>query len=104
MQLDTTYRGLSKSESVVATRALEKGTSRFERLLDNPTVLRAVVEGGPETRVTLTLNLHGEDITSLSAGHDVASVISEACDKVKVQLVRSRHRRESQRHRAVPAI
>ena len=97
MQLDTTYRGLSQSESAVATRALEKGTARFERLLDEPTTLRAVVEGGAESRVTLSLSLRGGELTSLSSGHEINSVVSEACDKLKVQLVRRRHRREALR-------
>ncbi|MCK5799579.1 MAG: hypothetical protein KAI47_20455 [Deltaproteobacteria bacterium] len=97
MQLDTTYRSLSEKETAVATRALEKGSSRFERLLDEPTVLRAVVEKGPEAKATLTMNLRGGDVTSLSSGHDLNAVVSEACDKLKVQLVRRRHRREAQR-------
>lgn len=97
MQLDTTYRGLTQAESAVATRALEKGSARFERLLEEPTVLRAVVETGPEARVTLTMNLRGGEVTSLSSGHELNAVVSEACDKLKVQLVRRRHRREALR-------
>jgi ribosome-associated translation inhibitor RaiA len=101
MQLDTTYRHLTQSESSIATRALEKGYARFERLLDGPTTLRAVVEGGAESRVTLTLNIKGGEITSLSHGPDLNTVVSEACDKLKVQLVRRRHRREAQRRERV---
>ena len=97
MQLETTYRGLSRKDSATATRALDKGAARFERLLEEPTALRAVVEGGPEIKVTLSLNLRKGELTSLSSGHELSSVISEACDKIKVQLVRHRHRRESQR-------
>lgn len=101
MQLDTTYRGLNDSESAIATRALEKGVARFERLIDEPTPLRAVVEGGPESRVTLTLSLRGGELTSLSSGHELGIVVSEACDKLKVQLVRRRHRREAKRRDGV---
>lgn len=97
MQLDTTYRGLSQAESAIATRALEKGTARFERLVDEPTTLRAVVEGGAESRVTLSLNLRGGEITSTSAGHELNTVVSEACDKVKVQLAKMRDKREASR-------
>lgn len=99
MHQETTYRGLSRAESATAARALEKGVQRLERLLDEPVSLRAVVEGGPETRANLTLNLRGGEVTSSSTGHDLNAVIFEACDKLKVQLVRKRHRRESQRHR-----
>lgn len=97
MQLETTFRGLTPAESATATRALEKGSARFERLLEEPTALRAVVEGGAEVRVNLSLSLRRGEITSLSTGHDLSTVVSDACDKVKVQLVRHRHRRESQR-------
>ena len=97
MQLDTTFRGLNEKESAAATRALEKGSARFERLIDEPTVLRAVVEGGAESRVTLSLNLRGGEFTSLSAGHEMNTIVFEACDKLKTQLVRHRHRKEALR-------
>lgn len=103
MQLETTFRGLSQTEATTATRVLEKGTQRFERLLEEPSTLRAVIEGGAEVRVTLSLNLRKGELTSLSAGHDLSSVINEGCDKMKAQLVRHRHRRESQRHKPVEA-
>ncbi len=99
MQLETTFRGLDRSESATATRTLEKGSARLKRLLDRPTTLRAVVEKGAEVRVHLAMNFHRNEITAVCGGPELHATIAEACDKLKVQLVRQRHRAESQRHR-----
>jgi len=99
MQLETTFRGLSSAESESALRALQKGSARFERLIEEPCALRVVVEGNPEWRVLLTLPLRRGELSAQSAARELNAAISEACDKLKVQLVRHRHRRESQRYR-----
>jgi ribosomal subunit interface protein len=103
MQLETTFRGLTTEESRSAIYMLEKCTARFERLLEDPTTLRAVVDKGPEIRVTMTLNTRGTEINASASGHDISNAVSEACDKVKAQLVRHRHRREALRHRETAA-
>ena len=102
MELATTFRGLNPMESGMATRALERGSSRLERLLDRPTTLRVVVDAGePAYRVALSLGLRGQDLISEDTGHDLPSVIASAYERLRVQMVRTRHRRESQRHKAV---
>jgi len=99
MRFETTFRGLSQVQSTHATRALEKSAARFERLLEEPCVLRSVMEVDPEFRVSLSLSLPKDEVSAASTQHDLDAAISDACDKIKVQLVRLRHRRESQRHR-----
>lgn len=101
MQLDTTYRGLSAAESATATRMLEKFSPRLVRLLDEPSSLRVVVENGAEMEVTLTVSQRRGDLTATTADRELAAAISDACDKLRAQLVRQRHRREAERHRAV---
>lgn len=101
MELATTFRGLNEMECGKATRALERSSSRLDRLLDKPTTLKVVVDGpSPEYRVMLSMGLRGSDLTSEDAGHDLVTVIGNACEKLRVQMVRTRHRRESRRHRA----
>ena len=99
MQLDTTFRGLSAADSGNATRMLEKYLARFDRLAEEPATLRAVIEGAPEFKVTLSLHLKRGELTASSATHEVHEAVAQACEKLKTQLVRFRHRRESQRHR-----
>ena len=101
MELATTFRGLNPMECGTATRALERNSSRLDRLLDKPTTLKVVVDGGqPEYRVMLSMGMRGADLTSEDAGHDLANVIASACERLRVQMVRKRHRGESQRRRA----
>lgn len=96
MQLTTTFRGLNRSESAAATSALERNTSRLERLLERPVPLRAVVEGGPpEHKVTLTMAVDGEDLIAQSSGHDLAVSITTACERLRSQLIRMRRRRQT---------
>lgn len=102
MELATTFRGLTEMECGTATRALERNSSRLDRLLDKPSTLKVVVEGPqPEYRVTLSMGLRGSDLTSEDAGHDLLIAIGNACEKLRVQMVRARHRRESRRHKPV---
>ncbi|MBK8480626.1 MAG: hypothetical protein IPL40_05565 [Proteobacteria bacterium] len=100
MQLDTTYRGLSNTESATATRMLEKFSPRLVRLLDEPSSLRAVVESGAELKVTLTVSQRRGELTASTSDRELATAVSDACDKLRAQLVRQRHRREAERHRA----
>lgn len=101
MQLETTFRGLTPAESSSAVAVLEKWLSRFERLLEHPVTLRAVIDKSPEYHVTLTVqHLPSSELTSTSASHEIHQVVAEACERLKTQLVRQRHRRESQRNRA----
>lgn len=101
MQLETTFRGLTPAESGSATTLLEKWLSRFDRLVEQPVVLRAVVEKSPEFQVTLTVqHLPNGEPTSTASSHEVHQAVAEACERLKTQLVRQRHRRESQRYRA----
>jgi ribosome-associated translation inhibitor RaiA len=96
MQLTTTFRGLNRSESATATTALERNTSRLDRLLDRPVPLRAVVEGGPpEHKVTLTMAVEGEDLIAQSSGHDLNVSITTACERLRSQLLRMRRRRQT---------
>jgi ribosome-associated translation inhibitor RaiA len=104
MQLTTTFRGLNRSESAAATSALERNTSRLERLLERPVPIRAVVEGGPpEHKVTLTMAVEGEDLIAQSAGHDLAVAITTACERLRSQLIRMRRRRQSNRQKTTTA-
>jgi ribosome-associated translation inhibitor RaiA len=101
MELATTFRGLNETECTKATRALERSSGRLDRLLDKPTTLKVVVDGAPpEYRVVLSMGLRGNDLTSEDAGHDLAIVIGNACEKLRVQMVRTRHRKDSRRHKA----
>lgn len=100
MQLSTTYRGLNQSEAGLATRILEKHTSRLEKLLERPTSLRVVVDGSaPEHRVILTMLHDGIELTSQSSGYELAPILIEACERMRAQVVRSRNRRETLRHK-----
>jgi ribosome-associated translation inhibitor RaiA len=100
MQLESTFRGLTPVESSSATAMLDKWLPRFERLVEQPVTLRAVVEKSPEFRVTLSLqHLSRGDVTSTATSHEIHQVVADACDKLKTQLVRLRNRRESQRYR-----
>ena len=102
MELATTFRGLNEAECTKATRALERGSPRLDRLLDKPTTLKVVVDGAPpEYRVVLSMGLRGSDLTSEDVGHDLAVAIGNACEKLRVQMVRTRHRKDSRRHRTV---
>jgi len=102
MDLATTLRGLNRTEAGIVNRVLERSSGRLERLLDGPTTLRVVVESAqPEYRATLSLNIPGASLTSEGNGHELATVLAGACEKLRGQMVRARHRRESQRHRAV---
>ncbi len=104
MQLTTTFRGMSRSESASATSVLERGTSRLDRLLERPAPLRAVVEGGPpEYSVTLSMSLEGEDLVAQSSDHDLAAAITAACERLRSQLVRMRRRRQTNRQRTTPS-
>ena len=59
MELATTFRGLNEMECGTATRALERNSARLDRLLDKPTTLKVVVDGGqPEYRVMLAMGMH----------------------------------------------
>lgn len=100
MQLDPTFRGLTAVEASSATAMLEKWISRFDRLVEQPVILRAVVERSPDFRVTLEVqHLRSGEVTASSASHEVHQAVAEACLRLKKQLVRVRHRRESQRYR-----
>ena len=101
MQLETTFRGLSDDDSSKATRMLEKHASRFDRLIDEPCTLRAVVEGSPEFRVTLSLHTRRGEMAASASTHEIHESVAQACEKLKVQIVRQLHRAESGRHRAV---
>jgi ribosome-associated translation inhibitor RaiA len=91
-------------ESGTATRALERCSSRLDRLLDGPNTLRAVVEGAaPEYRVSLTLNMRQSVLNAEVSGHDLSGLVTQACERMRVQMVRKRQRRSSQRHREVTA-
>lgn len=104
MQLTTTFRGLNRSESASAASVLEKSTSRLDRLLETPTALRVVVEGGsPEYVVTLTLAHDGEDLVAQCAGHELNLAITTAVERLRSQIVRQRRRRQTNRQRATPA-
>jgi ribosome-associated translation inhibitor RaiA len=104
MQLTTAFRGLNRSESAAATTALERNTSRLDRLLDRPVPLRAVVEGGPpEHKVTLTMAVEGEDLTAQSSGHDLSVAITTACERLRSQLLRLRRRRQANRQKTTTA-
>ena len=103
MELSTTFRGLSRAESASATTALERGMSRFDRLLDRPVQVRAVVEGGPpEHRVSLIMLAEGEEFNAQSTGHDLTAEINAACERLRSQLLRHRSRRETSRQKAAP--
>jgi ribosome-associated translation inhibitor RaiA len=100
MQLTTTFRGLSESESAQAARTLERNAGRIERLLDKPVPLKAVVEGGAGGhRVVLTMAVDGEDLVAQSNGHDLATAITNASERIRSQLVKNRRRRETNRQR-----
>ncbi|MCB9557449.1 MAG: HPF/RaiA family ribosome-associated protein [Deltaproteobacteria bacterium] len=100
MELATTYRGLNERESGLAARTLERHLPRLERLVDKPTTLRAVVEGpSPEYRVHLELALPGSSLSAEDHGHDLGTAITNASERMRAQVVRVLHRRESQRHR-----
>ena len=102
MQLSTTFRGLSRAESASATASLERNMMRFDRLLERPVQVRVVVEGGPpENRVMLSMSVEGEDLNAQSTGHDLATTISTACDRLRSQLVRRRRRREAARQKQI---
>jgi ribosome-associated translation inhibitor RaiA len=91
-------------ESGTATRALERCSSRLDRLLDGPTTLRAVIEGAPpQYRVALTLNLRQSVLNSEVTGHDLSGLMTQACERLRVQMIRKRQRRSSQRHREATA-
>jgi ribosome-associated translation inhibitor RaiA len=101
MQLTTTFRGLSPSESAHATRTLERNAGRIERLLDKPVPLKAVVEGGAGGhRVVLTMAVDGEDLVAQDTGHDLATAITNASERIRSQLVKNRKRRETNRQRS----
>ena len=101
MQLETTYRGMAPAEAGAATHLIEKGSARFERVVEEPATLRAVVEAGAALKVTLTLIMPHGELTTTGEGHDLGAVVSEVCDKLKTRAVRHRHRREANRHRAM---
>ncbi len=102
MELATTFRGLNAMECGTASRALERNSARLDRLLDKPTTMKVVVDGGgPEYRVMLSMGMRGADLNSEDVGHDLANVIASACEQLRVQMVRARHRGESRRHRTV---
>jgi len=103
MQLATTFRGLNQAESAAATSSLERNMSRFDRLLERPAQVRAVVEGGPpEHRVILSMLVDREDLVAESSGHDLTMAISTACERLRIQLVKGRRRRTSGRQKTVP--
>jgi ribosome-associated translation inhibitor RaiA len=99
MQVQTTFRGLNRSESATATTALERGTSRLDKLLDRPVPLRAVVEGGSPNRVTLSMSVEGEDLVAQSSEHDLSIAITTACDRLRRQLISMRRRRQTTRQK-----
>ncbi|MFH1132304.1 MAG: HPF/RaiA family ribosome-associated protein [Pseudomonadota bacterium] len=100
MQLNTTFRGLNRTDAAVASRTLKKQIGRLDRLADETTVLRAVVDGSsPETRVILSLSEHGEEFNAQSNDYELSDAISTACERLRSQLVRHRNRRGAQRHR-----
>jgi len=105
MELAITFRGLNRMQSGTATRAFERQSARLERLLhDHPTALRAVVDGSQSSyRVSLSMSTRGANFTAEDGGHDLSAAIGAACERLRVQLLRRRERRESQRHRAVSA-
>jgi ribosome-associated translation inhibitor RaiA len=101
MQLTTTFRGLNRSESASATSALERSTSRLDRLVDRPVPLRAVVEGGsPEFNVTLSMAVEGEDLVAQCQDHELTIAVTTACERLRSQLLRMRRRRQTARQRS----
>lgn len=102
MQLATTFRGLNRAESATAASNLERNMTRFDRLLEEPVQVRAVVEGGPpEHRVSISMVVGRENLKAQSAGHDLAATINTACERLRNQLVKGRRRRTSNRQKAV---
>lgn len=99
MQLETTFRGLSPADSGNATRMLEKHVARFDRLIEEPSTLRAVIDGSPEFKVTLSLHLRRGELAASSSTHEIHEAVAQACEKLKTQIVRYRHRHEADRHR-----
>lgn len=101
MQLETTCRGLSEKETSAAMYALGKGQHRFERLVDETCQVKAVIDGGPENKVTLSLHLKGHDYTASSSNRDLHPAIYDACDKMKSQLAKHADRKSSELHTSI---
>jgi len=101
MQLETTCRGLSEKETNAAMYALGKGQHRFERLVDETCAVKAVIDGGPENKVTLSLSLKGQDYTATSTNRDLHPAIYDACDKIKRQLAKHAHRKSNELHSSI---
>lgn len=102
MQLATTFRGLNRADSAAAAASLERNMSRFDRLIERPVQVRAVVEGGPpEHRVSISMVVGRENLNAQSTGHDLATAISTACERLRNQLVKGRRRRTSNRQKTV---
>ena len=101
MDLETTFRGLDRRETGIATRMLERCTARIGRLVDGPKTLRVVADAAQaEYRVMLQMAIRGAELTAADQSHDLAGSVSTACERLRSQLVRLRHRHESERHRA----
>jgi len=96
---------MNRSETAAATSALEKGTSRLDRLLERPCPLRVVVEGGsPEYGVTLSMSVEGEELVAQCNGHELALTVTTACERLRSQLIRMRRRRQANRTRSTADV
>ncbi len=101
MKLITTFRGLDLADTVRATEALERHVGRIERLLDRPAPLRTVVEGdGTEHRVWFSMQVDNSEFYAESRGHDLPLAITNACERLRSQILKRRRRRTSVRLRA----
>jgi len=81
--------------------ALNKGQSRFERLVDETCSVKAVIDGGPENKVTLSLHLKGQDYTATSSNRELHPAIYDACDKIKRQLAKHTNRKSNDLHASI---
>lgn len=99
MKLMTTYRGLDRLESASATSHLERHSGRLKRLLDKPAIFRAVIrEDGTARRVHLSLAAGHGEYNAQSTSHDLPLAISEACDRIRGQLIKQRKKRSTSRY------
>jgi hypothetical protein len=81
---------------------LERAVLRMERLTDQATRIRAVIDGSSaEYDVVISMQDGAEEYTSLGANYDLAKAITVAGARLRAQVIRQRARRSSGRHRRV---
>ena len=101
MHLETTYRNLNEAEAAAATQLLQRGAKRLAKIVTATTTLRAVIDGTTaEHRVTLVALMNGTEFTSHADEYDLPLSISTALERLRVQIVRHRERKEAMRHRS----